>query len=59
MDEGGTYNLSVWLGDWETDYDAKPDILSFEWKSGQQHLKAPNPENLGYIEAECKWECEQ
>jgi lipopolysaccharide transport system ATP-binding protein len=54
---GGSYTLSVWLGDWETDYDQKRDALSFEWKAGEKKLQIPNTENIGYIDYPGKWTC--
>jgi lipopolysaccharide transport system ATP-binding protein len=56
---GGTYSLSVWLGDWETDYDKKEEAISFEFKSGSTNSKTPNPENIGFIDIEGKWSYSQ
>jgi len=52
---GGVYKLSVWLGDWHTDYDERKDILIFEFKHGHPASNMPNPEMIGFAEADAKW----
>jgi lipopolysaccharide transport system ATP-binding protein len=52
---GGTYSLSVWLGDWETDYDRKEHAVTFEFKKGSTKSNVPNPENIGFIDIAGKW----
>lgn len=52
---GGSYRLSVWLGDWETDYDVKRDVLSFELKHGHPAGKTPSPETIGFADAPATW----
>jgi lipopolysaccharide transport system ATP-binding protein len=51
----GTYHLSAWLGDWQTDYDEKRDILSFDFKSGFLHPNAPSPEKIGFVDTSVQW----
>jgi lipopolysaccharide transport system ATP-binding protein len=52
---GGIYKLSVWLGDWHTDYDEKKDVLAFEFKHGQTAGNIPNPETIGFTDASASW----
>lgn len=52
---GGTYKLSVWLGDWQTDYDKKLDVLAFEFKLGHTAGNMPNPEVIGFTDAVANW----
>jgi lipopolysaccharide transport system ATP-binding protein len=52
---GGVYRLSVWLGDWHTDYDEKRDVLSFEFKHGHPATNIPNPESIGFTDATAHW----
>jgi lipopolysaccharide transport system ATP-binding protein len=52
---GGIYKLSVWLGDWHTDYDEKRDTLAFEFKHGQPVANTPNPEMMGFTDASVSW----
>jgi len=51
----GTYKLSVWLGDWENDYDEKLDVLTFDFKTGQRPAHAPDPEAIGYVDIVASW----
>jgi lipopolysaccharide transport system ATP-binding protein len=51
----GTYKLSVWLGDWHTDYDEKRDALAFEFKRGHPAGNTPNPEVIGFTDATASW----
>jgi lipopolysaccharide transport system ATP-binding protein len=52
---GGSYRLSVWLGDWQTDYDAKTNALAFDFKHGHPVSNMPNPEFIGFADAVAKW----
>jgi lipopolysaccharide transport system ATP-binding protein len=52
---GGVYNLSVWLGDWQTDYDEKRDVLAFEFRNGQLQSNTPNPESIGFVDTCARW----
>ena len=52
---GGIYKLSVWLGDWQTDYDEKRDILAFEFKHGHPAINTPSPETIGFTDASARW----
>ncbi len=52
---GGTYRLSVWLGDWQVDFDEKRDVLAFEFKSGVTASNVPNPETIGFIDSAARW----
>jgi lipopolysaccharide transport system ATP-binding protein len=52
---GGVYKLSVWLGDWQTDYDEKRDALAFEFKHGRPATNTPNPEAIGFTDANAIW----
>ena len=54
---GDTFSLSVWLGDWQTDYDAKRDVVSFEFKSG---YSAPiSPGVIGFLDTKARWTLRQ
>jgi lipopolysaccharide transport system ATP-binding protein len=52
---GGVYRLSVWLGDRQTDYDEKRDILAFEFKHGHPASDIPNPEAIGFTDVIANW----
>ena len=52
---GGIYKLSVWLGDWQTDYDEKRDVLAFEFKHGHPASSTPNPETIGFLDVKVRW----
>lgn len=54
---GGFYKLSAWLADWQMDYDAKNDILAFEFKHGTPRSNTPNPENMGFVDFDAMWRC--
>ena len=53
---GGHYRLSVWLGDWQGDYDYRPDILAFEFKNGEAPPNRPSSDNTGYLELVGQWQ---
>jgi lipopolysaccharide transport system ATP-binding protein len=50
----GDYRMSVWLGDWQTDYDQKIDALAFHFSDGQPS-SAPSPEVIGYVATRGRW----
>ena len=52
---GGSYRLSVWLGDWQIDYDSKRDALAFDFKHGHPASNTPNPESIGFTDAPAEW----
>jgi lipopolysaccharide transport system ATP-binding protein len=52
---GGTYKFSVWLGDWQTDYDVKRDVMTFTFKRGQRPPNMPGEEYVGYIDSHAEW----
>jgi lipopolysaccharide transport system ATP-binding protein len=52
---GGTYHLSVWLGDWQSDYDERRDAVMFEFKNGHPASNTPGPEVIGFIDIPAKW----
>jgi lipopolysaccharide transport system ATP-binding protein len=52
---GGTYKLSVWLGDWQTDYDEKRDVLAFDFKHGHTANNMPSPESIGFTDVAANW----
>jgi lipopolysaccharide transport system ATP-binding protein len=52
---GGIYKLSVWLGDWQNDYDEKRDVLAFEFKHGCSAANTPNPEMIGFTDVTANW----
>jgi lipopolysaccharide transport system ATP-binding protein len=51
----GNYRLSLWLGDWQTDYDQKPDALSFNFKPEAGHVSRPNSETIGHLDWPARW----
>jgi lipopolysaccharide transport system ATP-binding protein len=52
----GLYKLSVWLGDWQVDYDEKREALAFEFKNGHMAANAPNPELIGFVDPKLTWD---
>jgi len=50
-----TYQLSVWLGDWQGDYDHKLDALSFDFASDANTPLRPNPNAIGHLNWEAEW----
>lgn len=52
---GGTYHLSVWLGDSSKDYDQKRDALSFEFKMGTTGANTPSAEAIGSLDLPAQW----
>jgi lipopolysaccharide transport system ATP-binding protein len=52
---GGNYHLSVWLGDWQSDYDERRDVVMFEFKRGNPASNAPSPEIIGFIDLPVVW----
>jgi lipopolysaccharide transport system ATP-binding protein len=53
---GGHYRLSVWLGDWQGDYDHHSDVLAFEFKNGELPPNRPSSDTTGYIDHVGKWQ---
>jgi homopolymeric O-antigen transport system ATP-binding protein len=52
---GGTYRLSVWLGDWHADYDQRLDVLSFDFRPHAGDARRPPPEAIGYMDWPGSW----
>ena len=52
---GGTYRLSIWLGDWQEDYDEQRDVLAFHFRRGQRAPNTPSPDMIGYLDAGGYW----
>jgi lipopolysaccharide transport system ATP-binding protein len=53
--QGGSYKLSLWLGDWQTDYDEKREVMTFTFKRGQRAANMPGSDSIGYIDAHAEW----
>jgi lipopolysaccharide transport system ATP-binding protein len=51
----GQYRISVWLGDWQRDYDHKEDLLSFEFRPGSTPTAKPKADTIGYLEWQADW----
>jgi lipopolysaccharide transport system ATP-binding protein len=51
----GTYVLSAWLGDWQSDYDHRPDALEFEFYARSSGANRPSSSIIGYLEWPVKW----
>jgi lipopolysaccharide transport system ATP-binding protein len=56
---GGQYRLSVWLGDWQGDYDHRADVLAFEFKNGELPPNRPSSDVTGYIDHAGRWQVRQ
>ncbi len=52
----GTYHLSVWLGDWQIDYDHRLNILAFEFGDNGGDAPVAAPINAGFVEWPTTWE---
>jgi lipopolysaccharide transport system ATP-binding protein len=52
---GGCYHLSVWLGDWHTDFDERLDVLAFDFRKGEQPLHRPPSDSIGYLDYDGCW----
>jgi lipopolysaccharide transport system ATP-binding protein len=51
----GHYTISVWLGDWQKDYDHRWDVLSFEFRSEIDTPAKQSPESIGYLDWPAEW----
>jgi len=51
----GEYVLSVWLGDWQSDYDHKQDVLKFEFRTESSLANRPPSSFIGHLEWPAKW----
>lgn len=51
----GTYVLSVWLGDWHTNYHEKLDVIQFEFHSKSPQEDRPSSSVIGCLEWPAKW----
>jgi lipopolysaccharide transport system ATP-binding protein len=49
----GRYRLSVWLGDWQTDYDHKDTAVSFDFP--QKRDSTSKSEGWGFLDLDAKW----
>ena len=52
----GTYHISVWLGDWQIDYEHRPNVLAFEFGSRGFNGSSLAPDDAGFIEWPSNWE---
>ncbi len=52
----GTYHLSVWLGDWQIDYEHRPNVLAFEFGNRALSSTALRSDEVGFIEWPSSWE---
>jgi lipopolysaccharide transport system ATP-binding protein len=51
----GSYAVSVWLGDWHTDYDQKVDILSISLGPDNEVALRPSPTLIGSLDWPAAW----
>jgi lipopolysaccharide transport system ATP-binding protein len=51
----GIYRLSVWLGDWSRDYDAKNDVLQFKFLQGLGIPTRPSAAVTGALDWPAHW----
>jgi lipopolysaccharide transport system ATP-binding protein len=51
----GDYVISVWLGDWQQDYDSKLDILSFNIGSAGSSDLRPSSSVIGHLDWPALW----
>jgi lipopolysaccharide transport system ATP-binding protein len=52
---GGDYHLSAWLGDWNQDYDHKPDAVTICVSAEKESPKLPNLQQIGFVSTENIW----
>ncbi len=52
----GTYRLSIWLGDWNKDYDDKPNAVIFDFKPDRKYPHIPNFEGVGALDWVASWQ---
>ena len=50
-----TYHLSAWLSDYHTDYDHKPDVLSFDFRPRSTTSARPPNEVAGHMDWSASW----
>jgi lipopolysaccharide transport system ATP-binding protein len=51
----GYYTISVWLGDWQRDYDHRSDVLSFEFSHDIGMAPTQTPVGVGYLKWPAEW----
>ena len=51
----GHYSLSVWLGNWDEDFDIQLDALTIELGGSMVHPKRSSPSTQGYLEWPANW----
>ncbi|WP_045835335.1 ABC transporter ATP-binding protein [Hyphomicrobium sp. 99] len=51
----GRYSLSVWLGDWHEDYDARIDVLNFTLGEDDAHRMLPPTSAIGHLDWPAEW----
>lgn len=51
----GTYRLSVWLGDWHQDYEAREDVLTFDFRMNATIPYRPPSSIIGKVDWPATW----
>lgn len=51
----GRYYLSVWFGDLSTDYEAKLDVLAFDYHNNYREPHVPDVSRIGSLCWPCQW----
>jgi lipopolysaccharide transport system ATP-binding protein len=54
----GRYNLSVWIGDWNHDFDKRLDCIAFEILDRDENKLMPSPNSIGYLNCKATWSSE-
>ena len=51
----GSYRISVWLSDWNTDYDQHMDVLQFDFRRGSERALKPSSAVTGSLDWDAQW----
>lgn len=51
----GQYLLSIWLGDWHTNYDARIDEMRISFGDDRSSIHRPPDSVVGYLDWPCVW----
>jgi lipopolysaccharide transport system ATP-binding protein len=52
---GGTYTISVWLGDGSGQTDHRWDVISFEFRPKKPSATEPQPDDVGHLDWPANW----
>jgi lipopolysaccharide transport system ATP-binding protein len=51
----GYYSISVWLGDFDTNYDYQDSAINFNYLSANNYSANPSPVTVGSVDPAAKW----